>query len=131
MSTELRRELHILHFQLHARVAVVFVDLWLNGQVDLSAGRELVEQMSGAEGNASHVGISLADVELEMIAGFADAARGTGELDIAQAERGLAVAVAERAQAREIANQRFGHVGQLGQAFELQFGREHFRCDDR
>src|SRR5437763_1692463 len=90
------RELHILHFQLDRCIAVVFVQGWLEREVDGDADLEAVEEFAGAEGDGFHAGRALADEKLEMIAGLADAARWGGDLEAARDEERLAVAVTER-----------------------------------
>ena len=47
-------------------------------------------------------GVALADEELEVVAGLADAARRGGDVQAAAAEQGPAVAVAEGAEALEV-----------------------------
>src|SRR4051812_1986732 len=74
------RELEVFDFQLDVLVAVVGVEGGLEGDVDSAAGGELVEEVAGAEGDGFDGGVALADEELEMVAGFSDAAGGGGEL---------------------------------------------------
>src|SRR6266540_2171501 len=95
----------ILHLELHRLPAVEFVDHRLGGEVEAGTGLQLVGGVAAVEGDAADEQDVLFDGELEVVAGFADAARGAGQLDGLAAEQGLGVGGAEGAQALEVGDE--------------------------
>src|SRR5688572_25337563 len=101
-SDECGRELltgaEVFDFQLDVSVAVVFVDAWLHGEVDLHAALELVAPLAVIEGDAAHEGAVLLHLYLHVVTVFADAAGCAGDFDGLAKKLGLGVAGAEGAE---------------------------------
>src|SRR3954449_2510256 len=80
-------ELDVLHLQLDVAAAVELVEGGLDREIDGGAGLEVGVHRAVAEGDALERVVALANEDLEVVAGLADAARGGGDLEVAAAEQ--------------------------------------------
>ena len=120
----------VLNFQLHIPIPDVLIDRSLHGQVDGHAGLELVAPVGAVEGDTSQEGVVLFDLELDVVAGLADAAGGAGDLDGLAEEGGFGVAGAEGAEALHGGDDGLVEITEGGEAVEFDFFFEHFVGDD-
>jgi hypothetical protein len=118
--------------QFHAREPVVLVKLRLDRQIDRHAGLKFVEHRVGeSKGYALHARAILTNVKLQMIAGFSDAPRRVGEGHVTTAQKWFSIAVAERAQTFEVADEREVHLLQFRFAIQVKLRREDGSVDRR